>query len=389
MRVVKFVDLFAGIGAFHQAISKIPEIKAECVLVSEIDKNAINTYRENYQYSDEIFDITSIDEVQVPSHDILFGGFPCQAFSNAGHKKGFLDTRGTLFFDIERILRYKKPKYILLENVKHLIKHDEGNTYRIIIEVLKDIGYILTKEPLVVSPVAFGIPQNRERVFIAGVHKTTLNSDFENIVINIPKSKKRTSIYDVLEENVFDDEYKISQYEEMVLNAWDEFMRLLDKRVLGFPIWADEFYENYDYSHYPTWKQDYIRKNRQLYNQYKVDIDKWIQKYKIYENFKLRDRKFEWQAGEEIKTVWETSIQLRQSGVRCKKPDFFPALVAMVQTPIIGKYRRRLTPIEASRLQSFDENFKINNNNQIAYKQFGNSANVVIIKHILEELLKY
>ena len=112
-----------------------------------------------------------------------------------------------------------------------------------------------------------------------------------------------------------------------------------------------------------------------------------MKKYKI-KDFKLRDRKFEWQAGNEYNSVWETSIQFRQSGIRCKKTDFFPALVAMVQIPIVGKYKRRITPRECARLQSFPEDFIINQKDSYAYKQFGNSLNVELVKYYAKQLFK-
>lgn len=197
-----------------------------------------------------------------------------------------------------------------------------------------------------------------------------------------------TSIYTVLEDIKGKEynKYKISKYEDLTLTAWDEFHKNVNPKVLGFPVWVFEFGETYDYSNFPKWKQDYVRKNRKLYLDNKKFIDKWMIKYDV-NNFKLRDKKFEWQAGEKYNSVWETSIQLRQSGIRCKKPDYFPTLVAMVQTPIIGKYKRRMTPREVARLQSFPDTFIINKDNQHAYKQFGNSANVEIIKFLSKQLL--
>ena len=383
MRKFKFIDLFSGIGAFHIAME---QLGGECVFASEIDKYAIETYKENFDI-DSGHDITQVKEQDIPKHDVLCAGFPCQAFSNAGHKKGFADTRGTLFFEIERILRYHKTKYIVLENVKHLLKHDGGRTYSVIKSKLIELGYVLTEKPIVLSPHYFGVPQNRERIFILGVHKDYCKDEFLNIDLPNMNELPKTSIYDVLEKTPVDPKYYISEYENKVFSAWDEFFKLIGKNVYGFPVWYDEFGKKYDISHFPEWKQIYIRKIRQLYLDHKTVIDEWSKKYKV-SSFKLRDRKFEWQAGENYKTVWETSVQFRQSGVRFKKTDYFPALVAMVQTPVVAKYKRRITPREAARLQSFPESFKINKNEQKAYKQFGNSANVKIIKYLSEQLLK-
>lgn len=392
----KFVDLFSGIGAFHLALESLG---GECVFASDIDKYAIETYTENYNM-DSNCNIRDVNEKDIPKHDVLCAGFPCQAFSTAGHKKGFDDTRGTLFFEIARILKYHKTKYIILENVKNLLGHDNGNTWRVIKNTLIELGYILTEKPIVMSPNYLGVPQLRERVFILGIHKSYKKKVDKNLIINKDgvdylniktidrKNAPETSIYTVLDDLAEDEyeKYKISDYEEFTLNAWDEFHKNIEPKVLGFPVWTFEFGQTYDYSEFPKWKQDYIRKNRKLYLDNKKFIDKWIKKYNV-NDFKLRDKKFEWQAGDKYDSVWETSIQLRQSGIRCKKADYFPTLVAMVQTPIIGKYKRRMTPREVARLQSFPDSFKINSDLHQAYKQFGNSANVEIIKYLAKQLL--
>lgn len=393
----KFIDLFSGIGAFHQAMV---QLGGECVFASDIDKHAIKTYSDNYGI-DSDHNIRDVKEEDIPKHDVLCGGFPCQAFSTAGHKKGFEDTRGTLFFEIARILKYHKTKYIILENVKNLLGHDNGNTWNVIKNTLIELGYILTEEPIIMSPNYLGVPQLRERVFILGIHESQakkIKSDLiytkgEKKYLNIKRITKKeapeTSIYDVLDilSEVETQKYKITDYEKLTLTAWDEFHKNINPKILGFPVWTFEFGETYEYSEFAKWKQDYIRKNRKLYLDNKKFIDKWMVKYNV-NGFKLRDKKFEWQAGDKYDSIWETSIQLRQSGIRCKKADYFPTLVAMVQTPIIGRYKRRMTPKEVARLQSFSDNFIINEDLHQAYKQFGNSANVDIIKYLGEQLLK-
>ena len=380
MKEFTFIDLFAGIGGFHQAMKSLG---GKCVFASEIDVEAAQTYKANYNI-DPLNDITKTEAKDIPPHDVLCGGFPCQAFSNAGHKKGFEDTRGTLFFDVARIIKYHKPKYIFLENVKHLVKHDDGNTWKVIKSTLCELGYILSEEEVISSPHDFGIPQNRPRIYIMGIRSDLTDKEF----LNFKKQccAKKTSIYSVLDEQV-SSKYNISDYEEKVLTAWDAFKKGINVSVFGFPIWVDEFGLEYDYSSFPEWKQEYVRKNRALYLEHKDFIDNWMKKYKI-KDFKLRDRKFEWQAGNEYNSVWETSIQFRQSGIRCKKTDFFPALVAMVQIPIVGKYKRRITPRECARLQSFPEDFIINQKDSYAYKQFGNSLNVELVKYYAKQLFK-
>ena len=193
----KFIDLFAGVGGM-----RIPfdELGGECVFTSEIDKFAQKTYEANFGEI-PFGDIKTIAVDEIPKHDLLLGGFPCQAFSHAGLKKGFNDTRGTLFFDIASILEFHKPKAFLLENVKGLKSHDGGRTFRTIIETLNEIGY-QTIEHKVLNARDFGLPQNRERVFIVGFWK---HANF-----NFPESpNSRTRLGSILQKRV-KDKYTIS-----------------------------------------------------------------------------------------------------------------------------------------------------------------------------------
>lgn len=380
----KFIDLFAGIGGFHQAMMALG---GKCVFASEIDKYAIETYRENYGINSDC-NIRDIDEKDIPKHDVLCAGFPCQTFSKAGKQLGFNDeTKGTLFFEIERILKYHKTKYIVLENVRNLVSHDNKKTWNTIYSHLKEIGYRLTKEPIIISPHQLGIPQLRERVVILGIYDPE-NKD-KDLEINLPnfKTKEDNNIYSILETKKVSDKYYISEYEKMVLSAWDEFYKGIKEKVIGFPIWTVYFNGYFKDEKLPKWKEDFINKNINLYNNNKEFIDSWMKKYNNLKDFAPTHRKFEWQAGDSINSLWDGIIQFRPSGIRVKKPTCFPALVAMVQIPIIGKYKRRLTVKEAARLQSFPDDFIPNKNDQQAYKQFGNAVNVEVIKTLANELI--
>uniref|UniRef100_UPI0040473DA5 DNA cytosine methyltransferase n=1 Tax=Roseivirga sp. TaxID=1964215 RepID=UPI0040473DA5 len=171
MEKIKYIDLFCGIGGFHVAMDqacKENDIIPECVFSSDIDPACQNSYEANFGLRPE-GDITLIDEKEIPDHDILFAGFPCQPFSIIGQMQGFKDIRGTLFFDIARIIKHKKPKAFILENVKQLVGHDGGNTLKTIIKTLeKDLGYNV--KFAVLNALDYGLPQKRERVIIVG-HK--------------------------------------------------------------------------------------------------------------------------------------------------------------------------------------------------------------------------
>lgn len=160
---MKYISLFAGIGGFELALNRLGH---ECVYVNEWDKYAALTYEKNFGHKPDTRDITTVSTTEIPDHDILVGGFPCQAFSIAGRRLGFAETRGTLFFDIARILRDKRPRYFLLENVKGLLNHDSGKTLQTIFGVLSELGYEF--EWQILNSKNFGLAQNRERILIAG-----------------------------------------------------------------------------------------------------------------------------------------------------------------------------------------------------------------------------
>lgn len=382
----KFIDLFSGIGGFHQALS---QLGGKCVFASDIDKYANETYLENYGI-DSDRNIFEVNAKEIPKHDVLCAGFPCVAFSKAGKQEGFKDqARGTLFFEIARILEYHHTPYIILENVRNLTSHDHGNTWKVIRGTLKDLGYRLTPTPLILSPHQFGIPQLRERVVILGKYEPNNIDKPLDISFHSLKKKDDNSIYTVLTNKKVPGKYYISEHEEYVLQAWDEFHRGILPKTIGFPIWSWAWKMQKAPKEFPVWKQEFVNKNIKLYKDNKIFIDDWLKKYNNLTDFTDTEKKMEWQAGEKIDSLWEGVIQSRPSGIRVKTPTCFPALVAMVQIPIIGKYKRRLTPKEAGKLQSFPDDFVPNKIDQQAYKQFGNAVNVDVIRECAKKLFDY
>ena len=214
-----------------------------------------------------------------------------------------------------------------------------------------------------------------------------VNSDLE-ITFENPLGKNDNSIYTILEKNKVEKKYYISEKEEFVLSAWDEFYKGIKESVIGYPIWAEYFVDKDEDENFPKWKKEFVRKNKILYWTNKDFIDKWLKKYNYLKDFTPTQRKMEWQAGNNISSLWEGVIQFRPSGIRVKTPTTFPALVAIVQVPIIGKYKRRLTIQEAARLQSFPSNFIPNSDDHQAYKQFGNAVNVKVIEESAKKLFE-
>jgi len=447
--VLKFIDLFAGIGGFHQALTSRGY---RCVLASEIDKDCIQVYQDNYPIrtgNEENYimnqDITKLETKDIPDFDILCAGFPCQSFSHAGKQQGFEDkTRGTLFYDICRILKDKQPKYFILENVKNLKNHNKGETFKTIHKTLtEELGYLTHDEPIVLSPHHLGIPQNRERVFIIGKLKEFNNNNesitrlkpYPVIVEEITKLKTENSnkcrIDTILEtdstiEKDILDYVNISDENKQVINIWNKLVKhfnskTTEKRLPGFPIWTyvwekkyktnskgELLYDKNDNDNnnkivvdqnnnetqsriIPKWKQNFIKKNQEFYNNkdYHKFLKKWFQESKKNKNFVGARTKFEWQAGnfQDGDDLWKLMFTFRPSGIRVKRPTYAPTLVAMAHIPYIGSRKRKLTPKECSKLQSFPDNFKIDKKITKAYKQFGNSVNVEVVKKILGYLM--
>jgi len=201
---IRFIDLFCGIGGFRVAFEEVcqkTDIKADCVFSSDIDTFCQDSYTVNFGEPPH-GDITQVNEKDIPDHDILFAGFPCQPFSIIGQMKGLNDTRGTLFFDIARIIKAKRPKSFILENVKQLVGHDKGQTLKVILQSLKELGYHVQYS--ILNALDYGLPQKRERVLIVG--------HLEPILFTFPDPiRPYKPLTEILENNV-DKKYYASDY---------------------------------------------------------------------------------------------------------------------------------------------------------------------------------
>ena len=402
----RFVDLFAGIGGFHQAMRYLG---GECVMAAEINEECRKTYQLNYHTQEKEIrrDVTEIDPLTIAPFDVLCAGFPCQPFSKAGAQKGFQDKkRGNLFYTIMNILdAHPEVKFIILENVRNLA--DKTENWGIITSELMQRNFYITEEPLILSPSDFGIPQIRERVYILGIRKDIRNEKIlsngfiHKTDLHLEKYLRKCKMGDawtILEENV-DDSYMISEEQEKMIFAWDEFRIGTGIKVIGFPIWIDSFgveidddqavFQAQGYGDMPKWKKNFLERNRKLYLDNRIFIDNWIQKYDMLNRIKLF-KKFEWNCGADVSDIHDCLIQIRQSGIRAKRPTFYPSLVAIVNTPIIWDRKknhfRKLTPREAANLQSFHGGFKFRGTDATQYKQLGNSVNVRVLKILGERL---
>ena len=418
---MKFIDLFAGLGGFHLAAKALG---GQCVFACEIDEKLQDNYEANFGIP-PAGDIKNINPHIIPKHDLLCAGFPCQPFSKAGDQMGWDDAvRGTVFYNIVEILRICKPKYLILENVAHFVKHDDGNTYSKVEKALRELGYEVKHAQL--SPHKFGVPQIRERMYMVGQLGGLNGFKWPEPQTN----GDELSIKDILDKKP-QDAVCLSKQVIDCLNIWQKFIESYpeNEELPSFPIWSMEFkatypynidslYEvklkelrrkkgcfgrNLNYFHrddifnklpsyakykentFPGWKQTFITQNRNLYKNNKSWIDSWLP---LIKKFPPSLQKLEWNCKGEERNIWNYVIQFRASGVRVKRPTTAPSLVAMTttQVPIIGWEKRYMTVKECSRLQSMDH-LKYFPAGKAAMSALGNAVNVKVVRLILQNLL--
>ncbi|SDJ85812.1 DNA (cytosine-5)-methyltransferase 1 [Cryobacterium psychrotolerans] len=419
----RFVDLFAGLGGFHTALAKLG---GSCVFACEWVEGLQDLYQRNYGMRPH-GDITTISAVLVPDHEFLAAGFPCQPFSKAGDQLGFEHTeQGRLFFNVLEILEAKRPKNFILENVPNLLKHDEGKTFARMRSELGNLGYTIRAERL--SPHQFGVPQIRERLYMVG----SLDS-MESFAWPTPTDAK-THISTVLDANP-PEARAIPDLLLRSLEMWDDFLTSspASTDLPSFPLWSMEWGADYPYetttplemlaaegptalhpfkgsfgvsfdgmteseilrhlpSHakrpgaeYPRWKKRFLRQNREFYTENQSWIDPWLPRVAV---FPSSLQKFEWNAQGEERTVWKYVLQQRASGIRLKRVQSAPTLVAMTatQVPIIAWERRFMTQRECARLQSLGM-IELPSQIGAAYKALGNAVNAHVVELIAQSLL--
>lgn len=401
----KFIDLFAGIGGFHEALR---ELGGQGVLASEIDRRARDVYKDNHGLV-PLGDVRDVGTHEVPEHEVLTAGFPCQTFSKAGLQEGLKDqTRGTLFYDICRIAEYQHPRFLILENVRNLATHDGGRTWNVIIGRLRQLGYRVADKPLILSPHLLppamgGSPQLRERVFVLAEHSDWSSAATWDLhVPNEPIDGWNPKDWDLkewlrkhppLEEDLRP--YDLTEREVEVISAWGELaaaMRQGKKERLPQPVKEYSWRARPLVTGLPEWKQAHNRANAALWRENRVYLEDWRRRHRPKRWIKSH-RKFEWQAAgaprSESDDIFDLLMQFRPSGLRVKTPNYTGALVAITQTPILGWERRRLTPSEAASLQGLPRDFCLHTNDAVAYRQLGNGVHVGVVRYLAKALFEH
>jgi DNA (cytosine-5)-methyltransferase 1 len=382
-----YVSLFSGVGGFEQALNKLG---GKCVMASEIDKFANKAYEVLYG-EPTVGDVTEIEAEDVPDHDLLVGGFPCQAFSVAGKRLGFEDTRGTLFFEMARIAKAKKPKVILAENVKGLVGHDKGRTLNTIVQTLCDIGY--TVDFNVLNSKYFGVPQNRERIFIAAVRDDLVEQEpWMDVKGNtvVPKGKQRIQQLEGVKTFNFDwppQDEVTTRLRDILEDDVDERFYLSEEKTAKLVACICE-------STPDKTPIEYSRKNgvgKEIEQAHTLSASDW----------RGLNRNQTQNAVLEVRPVLTPDRETKRQNGRRFKDDGEESFTLTAQDRhgvAIGdsqKYRiRKLTPRECFRLQGFpdsefDKLVAAGISNSQLYKMAGNAVTVNVIDAIGRRLLAF
>lgn len=418
--MIRFVDLFAGTGgmrlALEQACREL-EIESHCVFSAEIDKQACQSYKLNFG-DDPFCDITTVNEF--PDFELLLAGFPCQAFSYAGKQEGFGDTRGTLFFDVERILRLKRPTYFLLENVRGLTSHDKGRTFKTIIDSLTDLGYGV--QHFLLNSSAFGVPQNRVRIYImgmlGGVPVSNLQSD-----LGAPDTHKHRQLSAIRQLSLFNDNAPkmgvvcdvLEDEPDVRYRCSEDFIARL-KRVVGADLTKLHGVRLIDFrggNSIHSWElgikgactdEEIDFMNLLIANRRKKKFGtqqdgKRLTKQQIMTFF----------TADNFDSITESLIE--KGYLSCKDgkynpvsgnmsfevfkfldPDGISITLTASDSNRLGVVQnnlpRRLTPRECARLQGYPDSYQLIDNEGAMYKQMGNAVSVPVVRAVLLDFLR-
>lgn len=413
--MIKYIDLFAGVGGIRLGVSRALSnngIESKCVLSSEINERACETYQLNFGEHPS-GDVKLIDDVE--PFDLLLGGFPCQPFSYAGKRMGFGDTRGTLFFEIERLLEKYRPKAFLLENVRGLYTHDEGRTFNTIMDKLHRLGY--GTYDLLQNSSNFGVPQNRVRLYIVGIRGATptmkLVTDLgasdshkykrNSLELSLFEDKQRCCVGDVLEHDVDEKYYCSSKFQQMLHDAVGKDLSILHGyRLIDYR--GGQSLHSWELGMKGKCSDDEIRfMNALIQNRRKPIFGKEQDGKKL-----TKEQIKTFYTDSNIETVISSLIAKRYLQEKDGKynpvcgnmsfevfkfldPDSISVTLTSSDANRLGVIQnnraRHITPRECARLQGFPDTFKLHPSDGWSYKQFGNSVSMPVVEAVFHEFI--
>ena len=414
---MKFIDLFSGIGGFHKGLLNAGGF--ECVFASEINTELQKLYYKNFSIQPE-GDIRKIHEANIPKHDILCAGFPCQSFSLAGKKTGYkCPNSGKLIKDILRITKYHLPNFLILENVPNILNIENGKFWKFIKSSLNKLGYEVIYK--VISPLDIGIPQNRNRIFILGFKNTNHSKRFNwpsrketikdlSAILISSNNHRKIELEKFLQIEHWQkllDNCKIKNlsslsivapemgatypldFKNLKLKDMYKYKGAYGKRLNKYTSWDSLFNKmpSYVRKRYkvPNWLKKSIIYTRKLYKENKIFLNSWKKGInKSYNSWQI----LEWRGENNNYILSKHILQFRASGIRVLKSNKIPSLIAMTSTqrPIIGSEMRYISKFEAAKLQNLHSLNHIPDNETSAFKCFGNAVNAKIVELLAQEI---
>ena len=436
---MRFIDLFAGLGGFRLALERFGH---ECVFASEIDAQLREVYDQNFPGGPPARGDIRLSKDEVPPHDVLCAGFPCQPFSKSGAQAGMSDpTSGTLFHEILEILEAHRPNFVILENVGNFERHDGGRTWQVVKSSLEGLGYdvrgtehVASGGDGLLSPHHLGFPHHRERFFAVAALDGLPAKPFpprdrqaSTSMASVVQKESELSAQDRAETRIADQHRRC-------IDHWNAFLAALpEEKLPSFPIWGDEFDAQYTYdggtpwgeaqapaiqaavngmpfssegvspvsedfdllpsyartktAKFPPWKVRFIRSNRAWLSKIQDELPTgWV---RDLQDFPPSLRKLEWNCQGEERDLWKHILQFRPSGLRVKRYRNSPSLVAMTSTqiPIFGPERRHMSRVEGRRLQGFPDDFRVPASKDATFKALGNAVHVEVVHRIAATLL--